>query len=125
MSVSGFDVSPIAIGHARELARRTAVDGRCRFDVLDLDDGLPDGPAAHVIVCHKFRDARLDQAVLDRLAPGGLLAISALSEVGSEPGPFHARPGELLHALGVLEVVSAGEGDGLAWLLGRHGDQST
>jgi hypothetical protein len=67
----------------------------------------------------------LDQAVLDRLAPGGLLAISALSEVGSEPGPFRVRPGELLDAFGVLDVVSAGDGDGLAWLLGRHGGQST
>ena len=44
------------------------------------------------ILCHKFRDRRLDQAIIERLAPGGLLAIAVLSEVGAAPGPFRAKP---------------------------------
>ncbi|WAC94134.1 class I SAM-dependent methyltransferase [Mycobacterium sp. Aquia_213] len=115
----GLDVSAVAIGQARELARRSGVEERCRFDVVDLDDGLPDGPPVDVIVCHKFRDRRLDQAIIDRLAPGGLLAAAALSEVGAEPGPFRAAPGELAAAFGELDVIAAGEGHGQAWLLAR------
>ena len=120
----GFDISPVAIGQARELARRSGIADRCRFDVFDLDDGLPigllsDWPDADVILCHKFRDRRLDQAIIERLAPGGLLAIAALSEVDAAPGPFRARPGELTAAFAELELVAAGEGQGYAWLLAR------
>jgi hypothetical protein len=76
MNVRGFDVSPVAIGQARDLARRSRVSDRCRFDVVDLDHGLPTGPPVDVIVSHKFWDRRLDRAILGRLAPGGLLAIT-------------------------------------------------
>lgn len=118
--VAGFDISPIAINQARELALLCGVDERCRFEAVDLDDGLPAGPPANVIVCHKFRDARLDQVLVDRLAPGGLLAISALSEVGAAPGPFRVQAGELKRAFGALEFIAGGEGDGEAWLLARR-----
>lgn len=120
LDVSGFDVSAVAIGQAREAARAAGVGDRCRFDVFDLDDGLPAGPPADVILCHKFRDRRLDGAIIGRLAPGGLLAISALSEVGAAPGPFRAAPGELSAAFAELERIAGGEGDGQAWLLGRR-----
>ncbi|OBG23593.1 cyclopropane-fatty-acyl-phospholipid synthase family protein [Mycobacterium sp. 852002-51057_SCH5723018] len=119
LDVRGLDISPVAIGQARDLARRAGVDDRCRFDIIDLDDGLPPGPPVDVIVCHKFRDRRLDRAIIERLAPGGLLAIAALSEVGAVPGPFRAAPGELPAAFGQLDLVAAGEGDGCAWLLAR------
>lgn len=119
LAVWGLDVSPVAIGHARDLARRQGVDARCRFDVVDLDDGLPAGPPVEVVWCHKFRDRRLDRAIVDRLAPGGVLAVSCLSEVGDTPGPFRAGPGELLAAFSKLEVVDADEGAGQAWLLAR------
>jgi 2-polyprenyl-3-methyl-5-hydroxy-6-metoxy-1,4-benzoquinol methylase len=115
----GLDVSSVAIGQARELARLSGVTDRCRFDVVDLDDGLPDGPPVDVIVCHRFRDHRLDRAFIERLAPGGLLATAALSEVGAQPGPFRAAPGELAVAFAELAVVAAGEGQGQAWLLAR------
>ncbi|GAS86108.1 class I SAM-dependent methyltransferase [Mycolicibacterium brisbanense] len=117
LHVLGVDVSPVAIATARNEARRLGVADRCRFDVVDLDDGLPAGPPVDVIFCHRFRDARLDRALVDRLAPGGLLAISVLSEVGGAPGPFRARPGELTAAFADLEVIAAGEGDGEAWLV--------
>ncbi|MEE6177977.1 SAM-dependent methyltransferase [Mycobacterium sp. 050134] len=119
LQVRGLDISPVAVRQARELARRAGVDERCRFDVVDLDDGLPAGPRADVIVCHRFRDHRLDRAVRERLAPGGLLAIAALSEVGADPGPFRAAPGELAAAFADLEAIDSGEGQGQAWLLAR------
>ncbi len=119
LRVLGLAFSPVAIGQARALARRAGVGERCRFDVADLDRGLPVGPPADVIVCCKFRDRRLDRAIVERLAPGGLLAIAVLSEVGAGPGPFRAAPGELTAAFADLEPIAAGEADGQAWLLAR------
>jgi SAM-dependent methyltransferase len=119
LDVLGLDISPVAIAQARDLAERTGVGDRCRFGVFDLDDGLPAGPPVDVILCHKFRDRRLDQALIGRLAPGGLLAIAVLSEVGAAPGPFRAVAGELPAAFADLNVVAAGEREGYAWLLAR------
>ncbi|MBX5488655.1 MAG: methyltransferase, partial [Mycolicibacterium hassiacum] len=63
---------------------------------------------------------RLYTPIIERLAPGGLLAIAVLSVVGAAPGRFRAAPGELTTAFGELQVIASGEGDGLAWLLGRR-----
>jgi SAM-dependent methyltransferase len=122
LDVWGLDISPVAIGRARDLARRSGVGGHCRFDVADLDDGLPAGPPVDVILCHRFRDRRLDPAIIERLAPRGLLAIAVLSEVGAEPGRFRAAPGELAAAFADLEDIVAREGEGCAWLLARARD---
>jgi 2-polyprenyl-3-methyl-5-hydroxy-6-metoxy-1,4-benzoquinol methylase len=119
LNVWGLDVSVVAIDQARDLAEHSGVADRCRFDVVDLDEGLPDGPPVDVILCHRFRDRRLDQAIVGRLAPGGLLAIAVLSEVGAAPGPFRAAAGELPATFGDLSVVADGEGEGYAWLLAR------
>ncbi len=119
LEVLGLDISPVAISQAQDLARRSGVDDRCRFDVVDLDEGLPAGSSVDVILCHKFRDRRLDRAIVERLAPGGLLAIAVLSEVDATPGPFRAAPGELRAAFAELDLVAAGEGRGHAWLLAR------
>jgi SAM-dependent methyltransferase len=121
LDVLGVDVSPVAVETSRTQAQRFGVADRCRFAVADLDDGLPAGRPVDVILCHRFRDARLDHALVDRLAPGGLLAICVLSEVGGTPGAFRAGPGELRAAFAELEVIAEGEGDGQAWLLGRRG----
>ena len=120
LDVTAVDVSSVAIAHAEDLVRRAGLAARCHFVVADLDDGLPPGPPVDVVVCNLFRDARLDDAIVERLAPGGLLAIAVLSEVGAAPGRFRARPGELLDAFGALDVIDAGEEDGVAWLLGRR-----
>lgn len=120
MTVLGVDISAVAVEQATATARRHRVADRCRFEVVDLDGGLPAGPAADVIVCHLFRDQRLDLALVDRLAPGGLLAIAALSEVGAAPGRYRVRPGELVEAFADLDLVAADEGAGVAWLLGRR-----
>lgn len=119
LDVLGLDVSAVAISQARDLARRTGVSDRCRFDVFDLDAGLPTGPPVDLILCHKFRDRGLDQAIIERLAPGGLLAIAALSDVDAARGRFRTSPGELTAAFAELNLVAAGEGQGCAWLLAR------
>ena len=119
MTAWGVDVSPVAIASARRLAHRHGVSSRCRFDVVDLDGGLPPGPPVDLVLCHRFRDPRLDPAVVGRLAPGGLLAIVVLSEVDAGPGSFRVRPGALLTAFAALEVVAHGEGGGEAWLVAR------
>ncbi|OBG91810.1 SAM-dependent methyltransferase [Mycobacterium sp. E136] len=119
LDVWGVDISSAAIDQARELAARADVGERCRFDVVDLDDGLPAGAPVDVVVCHRFRDSRLDRSIVDRLVPGGLLAISALSVVGAAPGRFRVQPGELTMAFAQLEVIASGEGDGEAWLVAR------
>jgi len=119
LTVHGVDVSPVAVRFARDLAERSGVGERCRFDVSDLDVGLPDGAPADVIVCHLFRDARLDKAVIERLAPGGLLAIAVLSEVDHGPGPFRVTRGELRAAFSALTPIAEGEAGGRAWLLAK------
>jgi SAM-dependent methyltransferase len=120
LQVVGLDISAVAVSQARELAQHAAVGTRCQFDVVDFDDGLPPGPPVDVIVCCKFRDRHLDRVIIERLAPGGLLAIAVLSEVGAAPGPFRAAPGELPAAFAELDPVAAGEGEGYAWLLARR-----
>lgn len=120
MQVWAVDVSPVAIEFARELASRSSVADRCHFSVVDLDDGLPVGPPVDLVFIHLFRNARLDQAVIDRLVPGGLLAIAVRSEVDVGPGSFRARPGELREAFSSLEVIADGEGAGMAWFVARR-----
>lgn len=117
LTVLGVDVSPVAVSAARELAAAAGAAQRCRFEVTDLDDGLPPGDPVDVLMCNRFRDPRLYPAMAARLAPGGLLAISVLSEVGSSGGAFRAARGELRAAFGGLQVVADGEGDGVAWLV--------
>ncbi len=111
----GVDVSGVAVEQARALAVGTTA----RFEVADLDDGLPPGPPVDVVLCHRFRDTQIYPAMIERLKPGGLLAICVLSEVGGAPGPFRAVAGELNEAFAALDPIAAGEGDGQAWLLAR------
>ncbi|BBY77321.1 SAM-dependent methyltransferase [Mycolicibacterium parafortuitum] len=120
LAVRAYDVSPVAIAHADELARRCGVAGQCVFDVADLDLGLPSGSPVDVLLCNRFRDPRLYAPMIARIAQGGLLAISVLSEVGAQPGRFRAEAGELVRAFGAaLQPIAADESDGEAWLLAR------
>ena len=120
MTVQASDVSPVAIELAQRHADDMGVAERCDFHVWDLDDGLPPGDPVDLVLCHLFREAEIDQAMIDRLAPGGLLAVACLSEVGHGPGNFRAKPGALTDAFASLETVEAGEADGHAWFLGRR-----
>jgi len=72
-------------------------------------------------MCHLFSASALDEAMVGCLSPGGVLAITVLSEVGAGAGPFRASPGELLERFGrfdQLEVAHHHERDGVATLLG-------
>jgi len=120
MDVHAVDVSSTAIQFARELLLRSEYASRARFEVFDLDNGLPDCAPVELLLCLNFRDERLYQAMMDRLAPRGLLAIATLSEADAGAGPFRARRGELRHAFRGLELLAEGEGDGKAWLVGRQ-----
>lgn len=120
LAVWGVDVSPVAVEQARDLAAHGGVADACRFDVVDLDSGLPPGPTVSVVLCHRFRDRRLDAQIVERLEPGGLLAIAVLSEVGAAPGRHRAVRGELATAFAALHPIAGGEADGEAWLLARR-----
>ncbi len=123
LSVTGIDVSQVAIAAADEAAVADDLADRCRFAVIDLDSGLPDGPPVDVVMCHRFRQPSLYRLMAERLRPGGLLAIAVLSEVGGEPGPFRAPAGELTESFSALETIVAVEGDGSAVLLARKQDE--
>lgn len=120
MTVWGVDVSPVAVDLATQLAELSGFGDQCRFDVHDLDGGLPAGEPVDLVLCHLFREADIDQAMIDRLKPGGILAVACLSEVGHGPGRFRAAPGELVEAFGELHLIEAGEADGHAWYVGRR-----
>lgn len=129
LRVQGLDISEVAVTAARDLARRNGVGDRCRFDTVDLDDGLPAGQPADVIYCCRFRDPRLDRAVVQRLAPGGLLALAVLSRTPGVAGRFRVGADELRAAFADLELIAAGTSGaacggasgGQAWLLARRG----
>jgi len=119
-----LDVSPVAIGLARDFASLNGFADRCRFEVADLEEGVPTGSAADVILLHLFWDERLAGQIIERLASGGLLAIAAQSEADVGPGPFRLRPFELADALGEygqLDILETGERFGKTWCLARRG----
>lgn len=119
LRVLGVDVSAVALERARASAVHAGVADRCRFEVVDLDAGLPSGPPVDVLLCHRFRDPQLYPQIIERLSARGLLAICVLSEVGAAPGRFRAPPRELHAAFSGLEVIAAHERSGEAWLLAR------
>jgi SAM-dependent methyltransferase len=118
LDVVGIDVSRVAVGLAEQLASSHGVEGSCRFVVHDFDLGLPETAMVDLITCHLFSAPDLDDAILGRLVPGGILAITVLSEVGGETGPFRARPAELLDRFGSLDVLHHHEAAGRATLVG-------
>lgn len=125
LEVVGIDVSPVAVAAARQLAADAGCADRCRFEVHDLDLGLPDGEPVDLVTCHLFSAPGLDQAMLERLVPGGVLAMTVLSEVGAEAGPFRVPAGGLLARFEGAEVLAHREGDGTATLIARSvGPQS-
>lgn len=116
LDVTALDVSPEAIGRVGDAAGRHGVSNQVTALAVDLDDGLPtDLTGFDVIVCQRFRDPSLYPELTERLAPGGLLVITVLSQTGAtDPGPFHAPPGELRAAfdVGGCTVLHHDERDG-------------
>lgn len=120
LTYHGVDVSPVAIEMAREFVEAYGFEDRCELGVWDLDDGLPPGDPVHLLFCHMYRDPGLYEPMVERVVPGGLIAVAALSEVGGKPGEYRCRPGELRKAFGALEVVDEGEGEGMTRILARR-----
>lgn len=119
LAVDAVDVSGDGLAAGAELARRCGVS--VRWWRHDLDGGLPagcDGPY-DVLVCQRFRDPALYPALAAAVAPGGLLAVTVLSEVGAAPGPWRAAAGELVTAFAGLRVLDSVEAGGEATLLAR------
>lgn len=120
MQVFGIDVSPVAIAAAVQLAEEYEVGHRCRFEVVDLDNGLPDTPPADLVLSHMFRDPQLDAALVDRLKPNAILAVACLSEVDHEPGRYRAPAGDLRRAFGSLDILDVAEANGQARIIARR-----
>jgi 2-polyprenyl-3-methyl-5-hydroxy-6-metoxy-1,4-benzoquinol methylase len=123
--VTALDASRVAIDLLTDAAVVCGVAGRVDARVVDLDDGLPDDLGEFdVVVCQRFRDPQLYGALIERLRPGGVAIVTVLSSVGnSDPGPFHAPPGELSDAFGGderNELLHAHEGDGVAHAMVRR-----
>lgn len=121
--VVAIDASPVAVASlcAAAAAHGLTVDA-C---VVDLDEGLPTEVvgACALVICQRFRDPRLYGALATAVAPGGVLVITVLSQVGAEsPGPFHAPPGDLLDGFGTsgLEILRHEETAGEATLVARR-----
>ncbi len=123
MAVDAVDISVEALRLGSELAARHGVAERVRWLHRDLDEGLPAGTAGpyDLVLCERFRDPGLYRPMMDRLAGGGLLVVTVLSEVGGGgPGRFRAAPGELVEAFGDLELLVDVEGSGEASVLARR-----
>jgi SAM-dependent methyltransferase len=120
--VDAVDVSGVGLAAAAGLAARHGVASAVRLTAHDLDAGLPeDCPGPYdLVVCQRFRAPRLYPRLVERLAAGGLLVVTVLSEVGDEPGRWRAAPGELRAAFGGLVVLAEREGNGAAGLLARR-----
>lgn len=126
--VIALDVSDVAITALNGAALLAGVRDRIHSRVVDLDDGLPTELAnsCSLVICQRFRDPSLYDQLVYMLAPGGVLVVTVLSEVGlgsdREPGVHHARPGELVcelrdHDVTVLRSV---ELDGEATIVARR-----
>ena len=126
MSVEGFDISQVAIGMATRSAARFGLQQATSFATHDLDDGLPHGDPVDLVLCHLFRDPTLYPQLVERLAPGGILAIAVLSEVGAQRGRFRASAGELhtafieTTATHTLVPLAVQEANGIAILIARR-----
>jgi SAM-dependent methyltransferase len=121
LDVLGLDVSPVAIDLARRGADRFGLADRCRFEVHDLDTGLPDpdlsADSFDLILCHLFRDPALYEQMETRLAPGGLLAIVVLAAPDGKGGDYRAERDELTRAFGALRQRDHGGDSGRLWLV--------
>jgi SAM-dependent methyltransferase len=113
LAVDAVDVSPVGLAAGRARPGGDAV----RWIEADLDDGLPVTGPYDVVVGQRFRAPALYGAMVDVLAPGGLLVVTVLA--GGD-GPFRAAPGELLAAFGHLAVVHQEEAGGEAHLVARR-----
>lgn len=116
LDVVALDASAVAADLVRAAVVAAGLDGAVTVRVVDLDHGIDvDLGDFDVIVCQRFRAVELYQALVDRLRPSGIAIVTVLSRTGaSEPGPFHATPGELAAAFDRddCDVLHHAEADG-------------
>lgn len=127
-SVTGVDVSDVAVARSRKEARRRG--RRARFLRQDVTlDGIPPGPWDGILVFH-FLERSLFSILAESLQPGGtLLYKTHLAHPCRAPDrrprreAFLLRPGELLRSFPSLEPVAYEEwahgGDAFASLAAR------
>jgi len=125
LDVTAVDVSGVAIDLLDAAASAAGTAEHVSARVVDLDDGLPDDLCDFdLIVCQRFRDPALYPAIVDRLRSGGIAIVTVLSTVGStDPGSFHAAPGELADALRNDErctILHHHEGAGICHVVARR-----
>ncbi len=122
LDVVALDVSEVAVSTLRTAPETHRIDARR----VDLDDGLPEGLGTFdLVVCQRFRGVDLLRTLPGAVAPGGLLVVTVLSEVGAgAPGPFHAPAGELQDVLDEpcrgWRTIHRSEGDGEASVVLRR-----
>lgn len=119
LSVTAVDISPVGLALAREAARDEGV--RIATIVRDLEEEpLPDGPFA-LIACFHYRQRDLFPAIVERLAPGGvvLAELPTVRNLERHERPSRrwlSEPNELLRHFADLTVLYYREG----WLGGTH-----
>ena len=126
MDVVGVDVSPVAIELAIEYASAMGVADRCEFAVADLDAGLPAGMPVDLVFSHLFWTPGLTLPLVDRLRPGGMLAVCHVSEADVGRGEWRIPAGVLSAAFsGIrrLEILDDRDADGMARVLARQSDR--
>jgi tellurite methyltransferase len=114
LSVVAVDISPVGLARIAHPRVRTLVQD------LEQTPKLPAGPFALVTLFH-YRQASLSAAIVDALAPGGLLVaeLATLTNLERHARPSRrwlAEPGELRALASGLDVVHYEEG----WLSDRH-----
>lgn len=112
--VDAVDVSPVGLAAGAALAPGVT------WIAHDLTGGLPVAGPYDLVVCQRYRDPALYPALAAALAPGGVLVITVLSEVGDSGGAFRAAPGELVAAFADLVPLAIAEGGGEATLVARR-----
>lgn len=134
--VWALDISSVALDRLRAVRNPLIHPVLC-----DLDAGLPPLPGkVEVIVKLRYLQLALMPALIERLAPGGVLICEVLlqepatdvsvTRAGPKDGRFRAAPGALRAVAGDLDILHSYEGDivdpdgrsvHVAQLVGRRG----
>ncbi len=113
----GFDVTVLDVSDVGlEMARDTAAEAGVEITTIEIDldnEPLPEGPW-DVITTANFLKRELFPAMIDSLAPGGLIIVTVATVTNLErhqrPGPpFLAQPDELVQLSADLEIVHHSE----------------
>lgn len=127
-AVTSLDISPVALGILDAAVRTSPRSMRVETMEADLMGSLPDQVLSaapfDLVVCQRFRAPELYGQLAAMVAPGGMLVLTVLSEVGHfsfEPSRFRAAPSEPHDALSpLLTILASSEGDGAATVVARR-----